>query len=79
MPQNQLTILTKHLVKNPLVIVQCGWFKKFRSGDKNLEDEESRRRPSVNVEQHPKTIVEQNPRQCVREKAKAVGVSLSII
>lgn len=51
------------------------WFKKFRSGDEGLEDEErSGRSSDVNNDQL-RTLVEANPRTTVRELAEELGVT----
>jgi histone-lysine N-methyltransferase SETMAR len=55
------------------------WFQKFCNGDESLQDAEGRGRPSVINDDVLKTLVEANPRVTVRELAKDLGVSKSVV
>ncbi|VDN35483.1 unnamed protein product, partial [Cylicostephanus goldi] len=55
------------------------WFKKFKDGDKNLEDKEGRGRPSLLDDDHLKTMVEDDPHLTVREIAEDLGVGHSTV
>ncbi|XP_078053733.1 histone-lysine N-methyltransferase SETMAR-like [Augochlora pura] len=50
------------------------WFKKFRSGDKSLEDEDGRGRPSLVDNDQLKALVEADPRTTVRQIAQKLDV-----
>ncbi|CAK9826443.1 Histone-lysine N-methyltransferase SETMAR [Anthophora retusa] len=51
------------------------WFKKFRSGDESLEDEDGRGRPSLVDNDQLKALVEADPRTTVRQLAQQLNVS----
>lgn len=51
------------------------WFKKFRSGDESLEDQEGRGRPSAIDNDQLKALVEADPRTTIRELAEELGVT----
>ncbi|CEF59836.1 Histone-lysine N-methyltransferase SETMAR [Strongyloides ratti] len=55
------------------------WFKKFREGNENLEDEERGRPNSVIDEEELKRVIETDPRQTVREISEVLGVSKSCV
>lgn len=55
------------------------WFKKFRSGDMSLEDEEGRGPTSKLDNDQLKSLVEANPRTTIRELATELGVSKSTV
>ena len=50
------------------------WFKRFRSGDLSLEEEDGRRRPSRVDDDEHKALVKANSRTTVREFRLALGV-----
>nr|CDJ95881.1 Serine threonine protein kinase-related domain containing protein [Haemonchus contortus] len=51
------------------------WFKKFRSGDENLEDDERSGRPSDVNDNQLRALVKANPCATVRKLAEELGVS----
>ncbi|KAF2366856.1 hypothetical protein FHG87_002405 [Trinorchestia longiramus] len=55
------------------------WFRKFRSGDESLKDEEGRGRLGSIENEQLHAVVEQNPRQSVREMSQALGVSIATV
>ncbi|CAK9833778.1 Histone-lysine N-methyltransferase SETMAR [Anthophora retusa] len=50
------------------------WFKKIRSGDENLEDEDDRGRPSLVDNDQLKALVEADPRTTIRQLAQELGL-----
>ncbi|KAF2360082.1 hypothetical protein FHG87_009162 [Trinorchestia longiramus] len=55
------------------------WFRKFRSGDESLRDEESRGRLGSLENEQLHAVVGQNPRQSVREMSQTLGVSIATV
>ena len=55
------------------------WFKKFRRGDEDLEDDERNGRPSDVDNDQLRALVEANPRTTVRELASELGVTYTTI
>lgn len=55
------------------------WFKKFRSGDESLEDEEGRGRPSKFDNHQLKALIEADPRKTTREVAEELNVDQSTV
>lgn len=55
------------------------WYKKFRRGEVDLEDQEGRGRPSAIDDDDLNALVEANPRTTVRELAEELGVSKTTV
>ena len=55
------------------------WFKRFRSGDLSLEEEDGRGRPSQVYDDELKALVKANHRTTVRELGATLGVSLRTV
>ena len=55
------------------------WFEKFRSGDRSLQEEDGRGRPSDVGDEQLKALVEANPRTTIRELSIELDVSAMTI